>query len=510
MKEEVLVVGAGIGGLCAALSLSPTGRAITLLERDPAPPGGDADEIFEDWRRMGASHVRQSHAFLARLRGIIKANHPDLLAELRDMGVRELSLDSMLTEQQQETYRPQAGDEDLTIITSRRTTLELVMRRYVERMENVTIRSGFRVTELIHARQPDGVMVVSGVRGTEDGEEVSLSADVIVDASGKNGPLLPQLMKDGARVKEESETAGILYFTRHYRLNPGQDEPSRTENPPASGDLGFLKFGVFPGDNGCFSITLAVPEVEHELRRAVTDPECFHAITHLLPGLKPWTDERRSTGRGKVYGMGDLHSRWRELLPGGEAVMRGYFALGDTLVRTNPLYGRGCSFAAVSGEALREALDTSPDPEVRQKIYYRRLRSELRPYYDNQLSQDRSAIRRARNALTPGYRKGLRARMLESFFDDGVRIALRSDTDLLRQAMRGFHMLEHPNKWLGKPANFGKVMYYWTRGKRRNAAAYPPKLGPDRADMLERLSIDHRADMISQGSRSAGERQAAG
>ena len=86
--------------------------------------------------------------------------------------------------------------------------------------------------------------------------------------------------------------------------------------------------------------------------------------------------------------------------------------------------------------------------------------------------------------------------MREGFFDDGVRIALRSDVTLLRQALRGFHMLEHPDRWLGQPKNLATVLGYWARGRRRNAAAYPPKLGPGRAEMLEALSIDVEADML--------------
>ena len=41
MSETVAVVGAGIGGLCTALSLAPTGRHIILLDRDGPPPGED-------------------------------------------------------------------------------------------------------------------------------------------------------------------------------------------------------------------------------------------------------------------------------------------------------------------------------------------------------------------------------------------------------------------------------------------------------------------------------------
>ena len=505
MSESVLVIGAGIGGLCTALSLAPSGRQITLLERDIAPPGEDPDVVFLDWHRRGAGHVRQSHAFLARLREIIRKSHPDLLDTLREKGARDLTFDMMLTEAQLETYEAQPEDEELTIVTSRRTTLELAMREYVEGLPNVSIRSGVFVRRLITETKADGVIKVTGVSiGTEEQSD-DLFADMIVDASGKSGFLIEQLRDDGAAIEEESETAGILYFTRHYRLLPGVEEPSRSENPPGTGDLGYLKFGVFPGDNGCFSITISVPEVEMELRKAIMNPETFHAITLQLPGLKPWTNSERAEPRGKVYGMGDLHSRWRNLVIDGKPSVEGYYPLGDTLVRTNPLYGRGCSFAAVSAQLLGNVFDTTNDPAERQKRYHAGLQKELRPFYLTQRSQDRSAIKRAHNALIPGYRKSFRSKLLESFFEDGVRIAVRSDVQLLREAMRGFHMLEHPNKWLGRPRNLGKVLYYWIRGKRRNAAAYPPNPGPDRNDMLMSLSIDHTADInrLAQGEQIA-------
>ena len=494
MSEHVLVIGAGIGGLCTALSLSTTGRQITLLERDQPPPAEDPDVVFLDWHRRGAGHIRQSHAFLARLRNIIKQHHPRLLDELKSMGTRDLTFDMMLTESQRIDYKPLPEDADLTIITSRRTTLELAMRRYVETLDNVSIRSGFFVRKLLTREKPGDLIEVFGVAGEVEDEATELHGDIVVDASGKSGFLIKQLMEEGAPISEESETAGILYFTRHYRLHPGMDEPDRITNPPASGDLGYIKFGVFPGDNGCFSVTISVPEVEMELRKAIMHPDTFHQMTLNLPGLEPWTNAERSEPRGKVYGMGDLHSRWREMLVEGEPVVSNYFPLGDTLVRTNPLYGRGCSFAAVSAEILRETLVSETDSTERQITYHKSLRSQLRPFYIVQRTQDRSAIKRAEAALTPGYKKSWRGRLIESFFEDGVRIAIRSDVNLLRQAMRGFHMLEHPNKWLGKPGNLFRVMGYWVRGKKRNAAAYPPNPGPDRDEMLRRLSINHEAD----------------
>lgn len=495
MSEQVLVIGAGIGGLMTALSLSGTGRRIRLLERDSAPPADDPDEAFENWRRPGVSHMRQSHAFLARLRTIIRERQPALLEALKAEGVRELTLADMLTPHQRATYRPIPLDDELTIVTSRRTTLELVIRRHVESLPDVVITPDFRVERLVASRAADGIIDVTGVEGVSGDETILLEADLVVDTSGRRAAFIAQLEALGAKIPEESETAGILYFTRHYRLLPGVGEPSRTENPPASGDLGYLKFGVFPGDNGCFSITLAVPEIEQELRRAVLDPDKFHAITLMLPGLRPWTEAGRAEPRGKVQGMGDLSSHWRDMVVDGRPLVRGFFPLGDTLVRTNPLYGRGCSFAAVGAEALRKAIDSTRDPMLRQQRYHQLLAQELRPYFLNMRGQDRVAIKQARAALTPGHQDRLKVRLMRSFFDDGVRIALRKDVTLLREAMRGFHMLEAPNDWLKKPANLAKVLYHWSQGPKVNRAHYPPEPGPPRDELMRGLAIDARADV---------------
>lgn len=492
MAEKVLVIGAGMAGLWTALALAPTGREVIVLERDPPPPEGGPDEAFESWTRRGVGHLRHSHAFLARLRLLIRDEHPELLAELLAAGCRDLEFEGGLTDIHRRTYVPDPVDRDLVILTSRRTTLELIMRRYVERQPNVTMRPGVFVKELLLS--PGPVPTVTGV-AIEDGEgRRELAADLVVDAAGRTSGAVEQLREAGATIPEESEDCGILYFTRHYRLNPGFAEPERGKDP-ATGDLEYLKFGVFPGDNGCFSITLCVPEIEEELRKKIVDPGTFDAACAHLPGVAPWVAPASSTAISRVFGMGDLNNRWRDLAPGGKPAVLGFFAVGDSLARSNPLYGRGCSFAAVGAHLLRDALQLFSDPGARVAAYQRRVTAELRPYYDAMRNADRSAIRRARQALTPGYRPGLKSRLTRRFLEDGVAIAIRSDVDLLRAALRGFHMLEDPQAWLRQPKNLAKVMGYWARGRRRNAEAYRPKGGPERADMLCRLGLSPELDI---------------
>ena len=500
--ETVFVVGAGIAGLCTALALAPTGRHVVLLERDAAPPEGSTDQAFRDWKRPGVSHLRQSHAFLARLRNIIRDDHPALLAELHAAGCREIVFRDFLPLSQLPGYEPLPVDDELTIITSRRTTLELIIRRYVAKRPNVEIRSNTVVRDLLTERRPDGTISVTGLSVTDESGPRDIATTLVVDAGGKGARLLDKLIGLGAPISEELETAGVLYFTRHYRLLPGVTEPPR-QDVPASGDLGYLKFGVFPADAGCFSITLCVPEIELELRKAVKEPDSFHAICLELPGLVPWLTPDVSEPVSKVIGMGDLISRWRALIIDGRPGMLGYIPIGDALIRTNPLYGRGCSFAAVSAGILRDALAASKDPAERLKGFVAGVDAELRPFFEHMRDQDRVAIRRAKAALTPDYKPRLKARLMQSFVEDGVTIALRSDIGLMRQALRGFHMLEHPSAWLRKPGNMIRVLGYWARGKAANAAAYAPKAGPDRADMMRTIGISADADMRTEWKQAA-------
>ncbi len=492
MVERVAVIGAGMGGLCTALALAPTGREITLFERDPPPPEGGAEVVFDEWTRRGVGHLRHSHGFLARLRGLFAKEHPQLLADLAAAGAREISFADSLPEPLRAAYTPKPGDEELRAFVARRTTVELVMRAYVERQPNVTLKSGVFVRQPIIERAQEA-LTVRGLVVEEEGEAREVLADLVVDAGGRASSVIDALAEAGVCVDEEGEPCSILYYTRFYRFREGQDEPPRGPHG-GTGDLGYLKFGVFRADNRTFSITIAVPEVEQTLRMAIVRPEVFESVCQALPGVAAWTDPARSEPITRVLGMGDLASRWREFAPEGKPCVLGLLPIGDALVRTNPLYGRGCSFAAVEAHILRDVIEVVADPGERLVRYSAAVKAALRPFYDDMRSQDRSAAARALRGLDPASRATCVQKMGSSFVRDGLAIAVRSDADLLRGALRSFHMLDPPQKLRDQPMMVVKGLAAWSRGKAANAAYHTPKPGPDRAQMFERLSLSLTAD----------------
>lgn len=488
-KERVLIVGAGISGLGAALAFGDGTRDVVILDRDPPPPDLSPDEAFYKWDRKGATQLRHSHAFIGRLTSLIRDRYPDLLQELLAEGTRLFGFSDGLTAPQMTKYTAVAEDDDLKLLFSRRTTLELVIRRYATRRPGVTFVTDAGVRGLV-AHKDGGKLVVDGLKVDRDGVVEDMLADVIVDASGRNTAFPDWVRKEGFEVTEESSPCGILYYTRHYKLRDGQEEPPR-EGPAGGGDLGYIKFGVFMGDNRHFSLTLATPEIETEMRQAVVRPENFDAICMSLPGAARWMNMERAEPVSQVFSMGALYNVWRHYEKDGEPQVLGFFPIGDAAIRTNPLYGRGCSSGVVEAHLLREALDGSKDPVARWKTYDAQLTDKIRPYYDSMVSLDLQAIRRAEHERDPHYKPGLRARLTRNFAEEALMPAQRAHIEVGRAMSRVFHMLDTPDKAMRKPKVVLRILQTWIMPKAEKKALnlYPERTGPTRAEMFAKLNI---------------------
>jgi 2-polyprenyl-6-methoxyphenol hydroxylase-like FAD-dependent oxidoreductase len=489
-EEHILIAGSGIAGLGAALAFGGGTRRVTILDRDPPPPAGSAEDAFLHWERRGATQLRHSHAFLGRLTSLIRDRYPDLMAELLHEGTRLFGFEDGLTPELLKDYRAAPGDDDMKLLFSRRTTLELILRRYAATLPGITFVTEAGVRGLV-TRRENGKLVVDGLRVERNGAVEEMRANVTVDATGRNTLFPEWLRAEGLTVREESSPCGILYFTRHYKLRDGQDEPPRDSRAQGGADLGYIKYGVFIADNRHFSVTVAVPEIETKLRTAIVRPDIFDAACMAMPGAARWVDPARAEPVSKVFSMGELHNVWRHYMMDGEPQVLNFFPLGDAAIRTNPLYGRGCSSGVVEAHLLRAALDASSDPVARAEKYEQDLKESIRPYFDSMVRLDLQAIRRAEHERDPSYRAGYRARLAKSFAEDGLMPAQRGDIEVSRAMSRIFHMLDDPSVFLKRPAIIARILAVWAMPKREKErrGLYAPKAGPDRAGMLKLLNI---------------------
>lgn len=95
----------------------------------------------------------------------------------------------------------------------------------------------------------------------------------------------------GVGIGDENEMVGIFYFMWYYWIKFGKFELLCIGNLFIIGDLGFLKFGVFFGDNGCFLIIMCIFEIEYELCKVIVDLDIFYVMILMLLGFYFWMNE---------------------------------------------------------------------------------------------------------------------------------------------------------------------------------------------------------------------------
>ena len=480
---DVVVVGGGVSGLSTALKLSRRGHSVTVLERDDTPMPESADQAFF-WDRRGAPQVRHSHAFLARLVGLLRENEPDVLEMLVAAGATEMPFGQDVPPTMVD-FAPQPDDHELTMLTCRRTTFEWVLRRAVLDEGRVTFRTGVGVNGLTHEPHPSGLPRVTGVR-MEDG--TCLTADLVVVAGGRRSTLPEWLADIGVGpVPEFSEDTGIVYASRFYRLKPGHTYPPRLG--PIGGDLGYIKYGVFVGDNDTFSITLATPTDDSELRTRLADPAVFDEAARQLVATAPYLDGRAEPLVPEVYVMAGLLNRHREYVVDGRPLVLGMLPVGDAMVCTNPLYGRGCSTGYWGAHLMSRAIDDhADDPERLAVEYDAAIGREIMPWYRAGVEQDADARRVAARMLSgedPDTDTSDPKTFMRSVLREGLLPALRSDQVVLRAFMRNMNLLSTPDAMMKDPEVMNRVFAVWQDRENR-----PPEIpmGPRRRrEFLELL-----------------------
>ncbi|HEU5485582.1 MAG TPA: hypothetical protein VFU98_11800 [Microlunatus sp.] len=335
------MIGASLGGIFAAAALAAAGWDVTVLERDPLPPGAD--------HRRGVPQDHQPHIVLHRGLTALERLLPGFRAEL-------LARDAVPFDTGQMPWLGEHGWLDTTVtgwevVSATRPLMDAVARDLLRELAGVTLLGGRRVTGL-QARNggwqvflaPSGAEAECG----EGGDGCALTSAVVVDASGRGSRLdrwLPGLPGKAVDVID----ARVGYASRLY-ANRGDVQL----------ETGMVIFGRPPDGSG----GLALPAEGDRWMIAASgtgdhrpprDPAGFDAfltalrdpaVADLAACSEPVSDvtvHRQTGNRRRAWGR---HPDWPP----------GLLVVGDALCAFNPIYGQGITVAALQAEALRDAL----------------------------------------------------------------------------------------------------------------------------------------------------------
>ena len=471
---RVVVIGASAAGAFASLLLARAGHDVLVLEKDQLELEPDVEAAAAAAFRSTAPQIVQPHLIMARCRQLLIEHLPDVYEQLLRAGVVEAPISTQMARTLADTS-PRPGDDQLTLLMTRRSTIDWVLRRAIVAEPRVTLRRGVVVTGLIAVSgEPPHV---TGAR-TNAGD---VQADLVVDAAGGRSPIDQWLKEIGAHPSVTSwAECGVAYFSRHYRIRKGASLPA----PPTTRvvmPLEEFMVGIWGADNNTMLLAILPLAQDHRFK-TVRYPDVFTAVLRLIPMYAEWLDALDPIT--EVYPMGAVHNTMRRLVVDGAPVATGLTAIGDAVCTTNPTLGRGLAFALVGAMDLLETLDEHrSDPPTQALAMDARVSEHVVPYYE-----DQAAIDGARLAALRHFIFGAPAPVQPSLTADRVtygqlRTAALYDPAAFRAFWRIMGMIRRPEEEYSDPHIVAR-----THETLREHGSGPQIVQPSREELLAALT----------------------
>jgi 2-polyprenyl-6-methoxyphenol hydroxylase-like FAD-dependent oxidoreductase len=481
---EVLVLGAGLNGLSAAMLLALDGHRVTVVERDAGEPGGAADELWGAWERRGVNQFRQLHFMLPRWRALMERELPAVIGELEAMGGARVNVVGRMPAEVRGPLR--AEDGRFETVTARRPVLEAALAKVAERTPGLVIRRGVTVTGLVAG--PASGAGVPHVAGVLTGGGAALRADLVVDATGRRSGVTSMLEAIGGRPPvEEREDSGFVYYARHFRSRDGG-------RPEARGPLlqHFESVSVLslPCDSDTWGVGFTTSAGDKQLR-ALREVRAWEAALALFPTVAHWGAGEPIT---EVQVIAAVEDRYRRFVVDGRPVVTGLAAVGDAWACTNPSLGRGASIGLLHACALRDLLrEVGPErPEDLAWRFDEVTEATVAPLYRMTLGFDRHRLAEIAGDIAgvPYHTADATWAMSKALYAASMR-----DPDALRAYSSVVSLVATPKEALAEPGLLGKVIALGA-----NAPRYPTP-GPSRAELL--AAIAGAAEAVPRPARVA-------
>jgi 2-polyprenyl-6-methoxyphenol hydroxylase-like FAD-dependent oxidoreductase len=338
--NDAVVIGASLGGLCAARVLSDFYDRVTVYERDELPDGPA--------NRSAVPQGRHVHLLMARGAAEFDTLFPGLLEDMVADGV------PILENRPDCIHFGAAGHvlgtattlrDEFTAYVPSRPHLEWQIRRRVDKIPNVEIvHAAVSEPRFDAARQRvTGVLLDSGD---------ALDADLTVDAAGRSTRLPVWLEQWGfGRPREDTVEVGIAYATHQVHIPDGLlKEKVVVAGASRAEPIGL---GMLLYEDGNWGLTtFGIGKVE--------PPQNFAEMCDVADRILPdrfANAIRQGTPIGEVAFHKYPTSRWRRY----DEMNRfpdGVIPFGDAVVSFNPTFGQGMTMTAIQAGNLRTALES--------------------------------------------------------------------------------------------------------------------------------------------------------
>lgn len=340
-RRHAVVIGASVGGMCAAEVLARHFERVTLIERD---------ELTDDAElRRGVPQGFQPHGIQMIGRRELDRLFPGLMQALRAEGACEFDASLETAVLTPHGWAPRHDGIGATSFAGSRPLVERTMRRLLlARRPNVRLLHGTRVLGPIFERRGSAVWV-TGVRTEDASGAADLAGDVVVDCTGRGSKVTQWLRTMGLPLPTERRVdPKSNYASRHYRAPPEAGRwwwkalivLASPPRHPRAGTILTVEGGRWivtaVGTNGDYAPTDERGWLDYlaSLRSS--------ALVDLVRRAEPLTDIVQNRSTANVWRLMHLY----------DGSLNGLLLFGDAVCGFNPSYGQGLTAAALAAKAL--------------------------------------------------------------------------------------------------------------------------------------------------------------
>ncbi|PZD96528.1 FAD dependent oxidoreductase [Paenibacillus sambharensis] len=343
-KGKAILIGGGMAGLLAARVLSDHYDEVVVIEKDEFPAGPDL--------RPGTPQAFHPHRFMPRGKAVTERLFPGFEQDLAAQGCPSTLGKTMHFKNQYGTMEMNNDQNDRKFS---RALLEWVIRQRVVSIPNVRFLPRHDVTGLLTTPDRSAVVGVKVRERSPSKLEKALTADLVIDTSGRFSKLSDWLTDLGYEVpKPDLLKVSLGYSTRRYRVPPhlthliDKWDVINLQGQPEGGTytcvFSFIENGIAevllyrPGGN--YPPTVA-DEFELALKQLPSP-----IISEMVRDLEP-------TALPRSYRVPELYCHRYEQMSRWPA---GLLVLGDAYCIYDPIFGQGMSVVTLTAEILEACL----------------------------------------------------------------------------------------------------------------------------------------------------------
>tara|TARA_R110000787_G_scaffold67341_5_gene150878 strand:+ start:4614 stop:5954 length:1341 start_codon:yes stop_codon:yes gene_type:complete len=425
--QRAIVTGSGFAGLLAARVLSDYFQQVVIVEKDNQPS--------TPVPRKGVPQGHHIHVLLNAGEQILEDLFPGIKSEMLEAGSQTAVLGNEVRWRVAGKWMP-PFDGGMTTFFQTRPMLELVLRRRVANVENITFKYGAKSKKYSLSENGDKITSVTLVDVTT-GQESEEKAELFVETSGASTDIIQRLSAMGYPVPRESVVEPDFAYSsclmevpeswkgryRSVLIYPNAPEETRA--------------GAFvPVEGGKWMVTAAGYCGDYP-------PTTSEELLEFFKSL-PETDVYETVKSAKV--VGEIRSfkfkkAIRRHFEEVKSFPEGLIVLGDAVCRANPFFGQGITVAALEALALQKNLEKISKsgvsiPTSIARLFFKDVAQILDVSWEMAVGED------FKYPTTKGKRPSTFA--LTRWFKDKVMAS--NDPEVAKQFYRVMHFAEPPTK----------------------------------------------------------------